>query len=73
MRAVTRQATVAVTAGARAGGCYPALSLRTRQPQGAPVSDGGIDRSRLRSVTAREIVGALLRDGFSLRNQAGAH
>ena len=34
---------------------------------------GGIDWSRLRSVTAREIIAALLRDGFSLRNQAGAH
>jgi len=30
---------VAVTAGARAGDCYPALSLRTRLPEGAPVRD----------------------------------
>jgi predicted RNA binding protein YcfA (HicA-like mRNA interferase family) len=37
------------------------------------MSDGGIDWSRLRSVTAREIIGVLLRDGFSLRHQAGAH
>ncbi len=37
------------------------------------MSDGGIDWARLRSVTAREIIGALLRDGFSLRHQASAH
>ena len=37
------------------------------------MSDGGIDWSRLRSVTAREIIDALLRDGFSLRHQDGAH
>jgi len=32
-----------------------------------------IDWSRLRSITAREIIGALERDGFSLRNQSGSH
>ena len=33
----------------------------------------GLDYSRLRSLTAREIVSALLRDGFSLDRQSGAH
>jgi predicted RNA binding protein YcfA (HicA-like mRNA interferase family) len=32
-----------------------------------------IDWSRLRSVTARQIIGALNRDGFSLRNRSGSH
>lgn len=32
-----------------------------------------IDWSRLRSVTAREIISALERDGFSLHNQSGSH
>ena len=32
-----------------------------------------LDWSRLRSVTAREIMAALLRDGFSLRSRAGSH
>lgn len=32
-----------------------------------------INWSRLRSLTAREIISALVRDGFSLRSQAGAH
>jgi predicted RNA binding protein YcfA (HicA-like mRNA interferase family) len=32
-----------------------------------------IDWSRLRSTTAREIISALTRDGFSLRNQSGSH
>jgi predicted RNA binding protein YcfA (HicA-like mRNA interferase family) len=32
-----------------------------------------IDWSRLRSTIAREIVSALIRDGFSLRNQSGSH
>jgi predicted RNA binding protein YcfA (HicA-like mRNA interferase family) len=32
-----------------------------------------IDWSRLRSVTARQIISALNRDGFSLRNQSGSH
>jgi len=32
-----------------------------------------IDWSRLRTLTAREIINALLRDGFRLRKQAGAH
>ena len=27
----------------------------------------------LRSLTAREIIGALIRDGFSLHNQHGSH
>ena len=31
-----------------------------------------IDWSQLRSVTAREIINALHRDGFSLRNQPAA-
>jgi predicted RNA binding protein YcfA (HicA-like mRNA interferase family) len=33
----------------------------------------GIDWSRLRSLTAREIINALNRDGFVLRNQSGSH
>jgi predicted RNA binding protein YcfA (HicA-like mRNA interferase family) len=32
-----------------------------------------IDWSRLRSLTARQIINALQRDGFSLRNQSGSH
>jgi predicted RNA binding protein YcfA (HicA-like mRNA interferase family) len=32
-----------------------------------------IDWSRLRSTTVREIISALSRDGFSLRNQSGSH
>ena len=32
-----------------------------------------IDWSRLRSTTVREIISALERDGFSLRNQSGSH
>jgi predicted RNA binding protein YcfA (HicA-like mRNA interferase family) len=32
-----------------------------------------LDYSRLRSLTAREIVSALIRDGFSLDRQSGAH
>jgi len=32
-----------------------------------------IDYSRLRSLTAREIISALVRDGFSLRRQIGSH
>ncbi len=32
-----------------------------------------IDWSRLRSLTARELVAALFRDGFSLSQQRGAH
>lgn len=32
-----------------------------------------IDWSRLRSLTAREIIGALQRDGFPLRSQSGSH
>ncbi len=32
-----------------------------------------LDYSRLRSLTAREIVTALLQDGFHLRNQRGSH
>ena len=32
-----------------------------------------LDYSRLRSLTAREIIAALLRDGFSLDRQSGAH
>ena len=32
-----------------------------------------IDWSRLRSLTAREIIKALIRDGFSLRSQSGGH
>lgn len=33
----------------------------------------GIDWTRLRGLTAREIIGALTRDGFVLHNQSGAH
>jgi len=33
----------------------------------------GLDYSRLRSLTAREIITALLRDGYSLDRQSGAH
>jgi predicted RNA binding protein YcfA (HicA-like mRNA interferase family) len=32
-----------------------------------------LDYSRLRSVTAREIISALIRDGFYLRGQRGSH
>ena len=32
-----------------------------------------IDWSRLRSLTAREIISALIRDGFFLRSQEGSH
>ena len=32
-----------------------------------------LDYSRLRSLTAREIIAALLLDGFSLYRQSGAH
>ena len=32
-----------------------------------------LDYSRLRSLTAREIIATLLRDGFSLDRQSGAH
>jgi predicted RNA binding protein YcfA (HicA-like mRNA interferase family) len=32
-----------------------------------------IDFSRLRSLTAREMIRALRRDGFNLENQAGSH
>jgi predicted RNA binding protein YcfA (HicA-like mRNA interferase family) len=32
-----------------------------------------IDWSRMRSLTAREVINALQRDGFSLRNQSGSH
>ena len=32
-----------------------------------------IDYSRLRSLTARELISALARDGFVLDRQAGAH
>jgi predicted RNA binding protein YcfA (HicA-like mRNA interferase family) len=33
----------------------------------------GIDYARLRSLTAREIVAALFRDGFYLRSGKGSH
>jgi predicted RNA binding protein YcfA (HicA-like mRNA interferase family) len=33
----------------------------------------GIDWKQLRSLTAREIVSALIRDGFTLRSTGGAH
>ena len=32
-----------------------------------------IDWSALRSLTAREIISALIRDGFTLRSQSGSH
>lgn len=32
-----------------------------------------LDYSRLRSLTAREIIGGLLRDGFSMHRQTGSH
>ena len=32
-----------------------------------------LDYSRLRTLTAREIIAALFRDGFSLDRQSGAH
>ena len=32
----------------------------------------GIDYSRLRSLTAREVVSALIRDGFSFERQSGS-
>ncbi len=33
----------------------------------------GIDYAHLRSLTARQIVNALQRDGFSLNRQSGSH
>jgi predicted RNA binding protein YcfA (HicA-like mRNA interferase family) len=33
----------------------------------------GISWGALRSLTAREIISALIRDGFSLHNQRGSH
>jgi predicted RNA binding protein YcfA (HicA-like mRNA interferase family) len=33
----------------------------------------GIDYGALRSITAREIISALVRDGFLLDRQAGSH
>jgi predicted RNA binding protein YcfA (HicA-like mRNA interferase family) len=33
----------------------------------------GIDWTKLRSLTAREIISALIRDGFTLRSTGGAH
>ena len=32
-----------------------------------------IDYSRLRSLTARELIAALIRDGFELRSQKGSY
>jgi predicted RNA binding protein YcfA (HicA-like mRNA interferase family) len=32
-----------------------------------------IDWSQLRSLTARDLISALMRDGFSLARQAGSH
>lgn len=32
-----------------------------------------IDYSRLRRITARELISALVRDGFALRSQSGSH
>lgn len=32
-----------------------------------------IDYSKLKKLTAREIISALIRDGFELRNQKGSH
>jgi predicted RNA binding protein YcfA (HicA-like mRNA interferase family) len=32
-----------------------------------------IEWSRLRSLTARELIAALIRDGFELRHQSGSH
>ena len=32
-----------------------------------------IDYSQLRSLTAREVITALIRDGFFLRSQVGSH
>jgi predicted RNA binding protein YcfA (HicA-like mRNA interferase family) len=32
-----------------------------------------IDWSKLRALTAREIISALMRDGFFLRSQSGSH
>jgi hypothetical protein len=39
MRAVHRQATLAVTTDARVGACYAASRRRTRPPEGAPMSE----------------------------------
>ena len=33
----------------------------------------GIDWRQLRSLTAREIIAALIRDGFTLRSKSSAH
>jgi len=32
-----------------------------------------INYKRLRNITARELIAALIRDGFFLRNQVGSH
>jgi predicted RNA binding protein YcfA (HicA-like mRNA interferase family) len=32
-----------------------------------------INYSKLRSLTAREVIGALIKDGFSLDRQSGSH
>jgi predicted RNA binding protein YcfA (HicA-like mRNA interferase family) len=32
-----------------------------------------IDYTRLRGLTARRLIAALVRDGFELRNQSGSH
>jgi len=32
-----------------------------------------IDYSKLRSLTARQLIGALIKDGFSLDRQSGSH
>ena len=37
------------------------------------MSRADIDWSRLRSLTARQLINALIRDGFILRRQSGAH
>jgi predicted RNA binding protein YcfA (HicA-like mRNA interferase family) len=33
----------------------------------------GLDWTRLRNLSAREIISALVRDGFALRSQSGSH
>ena len=60
MRAVARQATLAVTTGARAGGASAATQLRTRHTKGAPVSSERIaPLGRLVSDTARMLTETL--------------
>ena len=52
MRAVPRQARWAVTTGARVGGRYNATPLRTRPPEGAPMSESADTRFGAAEIAA---------------------